>query len=464
VDIDPKFLGNEKSLFKRQNCLMFQTLKRDFLSKFGYRFYHVSVSFSNVAHYKNLFSKENISLLKKYVKSEQKLLAEWAVSTVCSKKIRRKQNVLFRSKSFRIYSVYNVSKCHGCYSTGVGGETFFLDKPYMFNIVERLRNLKNYKCNLDKGGLIPKKSGGQRALGISTIFERCVQQLLVLVLEPVIEPFSDSNSYGFRPFRSAHNALGQLKQSLELRKYPFFKWVFFVSIVSFFDEVSYNWLINNIPLNGISLQVLKSILNVGYFFGYKLIKQLTWAPQKSIISFLLINFVLNGLQDAVVRITKSVNNNYTISYANGNETSENLKPNFCRYADSIVVICRSKNNAQWVKTRVILFLQERGLKLSETKSYIRPIMQCKLKYLGYVFQYRINAFIKSKKINLYPSPKSLLGVKNKLRILFINSQNLTAYELVSKLNPVIKKWCSYFSLSQSCTALKKLEQFLYKRC
>ena len=240
VGINPKFLGNRKSLFKRQNCLMFQMLKKDFLSKFSCCFYHVSASLSNVAHYKNSFSKENISLIEKYVTSEQKLLAEWAVNTVCSKKIRRKQNVLFRSKSFRIYSVYKISRCKGRYFLGVGGEKIFLDKFYMFNMVERLRNPKNYKCNLGKKGLISKKSGGRRAPGILTIFERCVQQLLVLVLEPVIEPFSDSNSYGFRPFRSAHNALGQLKESLELRRNPFFKWIFLVDIAGFFDEVSHN--------------------------------------------------------------------------------------------------------------------------------------------------------------------------------------------------------------------------------
>jgi len=87
------------------------------------------------------------------------------------------------------------------------------------------------------------------------------------------------------------------------------------------------------------------------------------------------------------------------------------------------------------------------LKLSETKSYIKPIKQCKLKYLGYIFQYQENVFRKSKKINLYPSLESLLEVKNKLRTILISSQNLTAYELISKLNPVIKGWCSYFCLS-----------------
>ena len=473
VVINPKFLDNKEFLFKKQNCLLFQTLKKNSLSKINGRFYCVSASSSNVAHYKkdyeNLFSKENINLIEKYVKSEQKLLAEWAVNNICFKKIRRKQNVLFRSRSFRIYSVYKISKSKGRYSSGIDGEKFSLDKSYMFAMVERLQNLKNYKCRPVKRILIPKRSGGQRPLGIPTIFDRCVQQLLVLILEPVIEPFSDSNSYGFRSFKSAHNALGQLKQSLESRPHQFEKWIFSADIVSFFDEVSNEWLTNNIPLNGISLRVLKSILNAGCFFERKFVEQLKGTPQGGIISPLLANFVLNGLQDVVVNksiehITKSVSKNYTIRHADGKKTSINLKPNFCRYADDIVVICRSKNIAQLIKKQVILFLQERGLKLSETKSYIKPIKQCKLKYLGYIFQYQENVFIKSKKINLYPSPESLLEVKNKLRTIFINSQNLTAYELISKLNPVIKGWCSYFSLSQSYKTLKKLEQFLYKRC
>ena len=187
------------------------------------------------------------------------------------------------------------------------------------------------------------------------------------------------------------------------------------------------------------MQVLKYILNAGCFPGCQFIKQFKGLPQESILSFLLVNFVLNGLQDAVVNLTKSVSNNYTISYVDGNKTSTNLKPNFCRYADNIVVICRNKNNAQLVKIQVILFLQERGLRLSETKSYIRSIKQCKLKYLGYIFQYQRNVFIKSRKINIYPNPKSLLEVKSKLRTILISSQNLTAYELVLKLNTVIRE-------------------------
>lgn len=473
VVINPKFLNNKEFLFKKQNCLLFQTLKRNSLSKINGRFYCVSASSPNVAHckkdYENLFSQKNIVLIEKYVKSEQKLLAEWAVNNICYKKIRRRQDVLFRSKSFRIYSVHKISKSKSKYYPGIDGEKFSLDKSYMYNMVERLKDLKNYKSRPVKIIFILKRSGGPRPLGIPTIFDRCVQQLLVLILEPVIEPFSDSNSYGFRSFKNAHNALGQLEQSLESRTHQFEKWIFSADIVSFFDEVSNEWLIKNIPLDGVSLQVLKSILSAGCFFERKFVEQLKGTPQGGIISPLLANFVLNGLQDVVVNksiehITKSVSKNYTIRHADGKKTSINLKPNFCRYADDIVVICKSKDIALLVKKQVILFLQKRGLKLSETKSYIKSMKQCKLKYLGYVFQYQENVFRKSKKINLYPSSESLLEVKNKLRTIFISSQNLTAYELISKLNPVIKKWCNYFCLSQSYETLKKLEQFLYKRC
>lgn len=448
-------------------------LKRNFLSKVNGRFYCVSASFPNVAYYKkdyeNLFSKENIVLIEKYVKFEQKLLTEWAVNNICLKIIRRKQNVLFRSKSFRIYSVYKISKSKSYYFPGIKREKFSLDKSYMFDMVERLKDLKNYKCRPVKKVLILKRSGGQRPIGILTIFDKCVQQSLILILEPVIEPFSDFNSYGFRSFKSAHNALGQLKQSFESGSYQFEKWIFSADIVSFFNEVSREWFINSIPLDGIFLQVFKSILNAGYFFELKFVEQLKETPQQGIISSLLANFVLNGLQDVVVNksiehTTKSVSKNYTIRYTDRKKISINSKPNFCRYANDIIVICKSKNIAQLVQTQVILFLQERGLKLSKTKSYIKPIKQFKLKYLGYTFQYQENVFRKSKKINFYPSPESLLEVKNKLRTIFINSQNLTACEVISKLNLVIKGWCSYFCLPQSFKTLKKLEQFLYKRC
>lgn len=97
--------------------------------------------------------------------------------------------MLFRSRSFRIYSLYKISKSKGRYSPGIDGEKFSLGKLYMFNMLERLKNLKNYKCRPVKRVLIPKRSEGQRPLGILTIFDRCVQQLLVLVLESIIESF-----------------------------------------------------------------------------------------------------------------------------------------------------------------------------------------------------------------------------------------------------------------------------------
>lgn len=443
---------------------MFQALKKIFLSRVSSRLGCVPTSFSSVARYKNLFSGENVRLTEEYVKSEQKLLAEWAVNGICFRKVRRKQNLLFRSKSFRIYSVYKISKSDSRFVSGAGRKKLYLNKYYMLDIVEKLHDLKKYKCRPFKSVLISQRSGSQRLLSIFTIFDMCVQQLLVLILEPVIEPFSDPNSYGFRFFRNAHNALGQLKQSLRLNTHPFEKWIFSADIVGFFDEVNKKWLINNIPLSSISLQVSKSILNVRCFFGG--LKEIS---QRDILSFLLTNFVLNGLQDAVAnksieRITKSVSKNYTIGRASKKKTSINFKPNFCRYVNDIVVICISKHTAQLVKTQAVLFLQKRGLSLSETKSYIKPIKQCKLKYLGYTFQYQENVYTKQRKVNLYPSTENFLEVKNKLRTIFICSQNLAAYELISKLNPVIKRWCRYFSLSQSYKTLKKLEQFLYKRC
>lgn len=210
--------------------------------------------------------------------------------------------------------------------------------------------------------------------------------------------------------------------------------------------------------------MLGLILNVrGFVDGSK------GASQKSVLSFLLANFALNGLQSVVVNkcighVAKFEGKNCTIRHANKRITSISLKPNFCRYVNAVVVICASKHIAQLVKKRVILFLQERGLTLSGIKSYIKPIKQCKLKYLGYTFQYQENVYTRLKKVNLYPSPKSLSEVRNKLRTIFIRSQNLTAYELILKLNSVVKIWCDYFSLSQSYKALKKLEQFLHKRC
>lgn len=121
--------------------------------------------------------------------------------------------MLFRSKSFKIYSGYKISRLCCRDFLGASREQFSLDKSYMFGMVGKLQDLKKYRCSFAQSVLTPKRLKGQRPINISTGFDLCAQQLLVLITGSKIKPFSDSNGYDFKFFRSAHNALGQLKKN-----------------------------------------------------------------------------------------------------------------------------------------------------------------------------------------------------------------------------------------------------------
>lgn len=197
------------------------------------------------------------------------------------------------------------------------------------------------------------------------------------------------------------------------------------------------------------------------------------------ISPLLANLTLDGLESAMMeslnKITKSKEKKLTRRKKDGLKTSINFKPIICRYADDVIIIGASKNIlSKYIKPKLQDFLRERGLELSKEKTTVGTIKESDLDYLGYTFKYRESwkqrkrMTMRSKQhmsgIALIPNKIQVRNIRIKLRQIFKKSQNLTSYELIAKLNPIIKGWCNYFCLSQSYVTLNKLEQFLYHRC
>jgi retron-type reverse transcriptase len=147
------------------------------------------------------------------------------------------------SLEFRLLAVYNISNNKGSKTPGEDGITL-IDDFSKSTMVEELRNiLINSKRNKYKSGLmrkvyIPISKGKLISLGIPNIKDRCLQELLRLVLDPVVEPFSDRNSYGFRKYRSAKNALGAVRSALQNSENNDCKYILDADIRGFFDEIN----------------------------------------------------------------------------------------------------------------------------------------------------------------------------------------------------------------------------------
>jgi|ERR1700675_286476 len=327
-----------------------------------------------------------------------------------------------------------------------------------------------------------------------------MQTLINLVLYPLVELTSDPNSYGFRNHRDCKLAIAALRARLSSKNLDIARkalkdrftssnpgqylnsnannWILDADIECFFDNISHNWLIKNLflhpTLKSIVNKWLKAkILNAGTYFN-----PINGTPQGGFISFTLVNFTLNGLEAAILKsiypITKSIEQRKPVRLRDGRVVKLNVAVSVVRYADDFVVISRSKHILNhYVTPAINNFLNDRGLWLSSTNTKTLTLSQknTQLDYLGYTFKFsnkwsakRRMIFTRENSNNviaLYPNKEKVRNFILKLKQIIINSQNLTAIELISKLNPMIREWALYYNLENSSHYRSVVRNALY---
>jgi len=280
---------------------------------------------------------------------------------------------------------------------------------------------------------IPKADGGIRLLGVPTVVDRVIQQAIAQILSPIYERKFSKTSYGFRPNKSAKEAVLKCKEYIDTG----YKWTVDIDLAKYFDTVNHDKLMRLLSetiKDGRVLSLIRKYLRSGVMINGTVEETEIGCPQGGNLSPLLSNVMLNELDKELAR--------------------RGLK--FCRYADDANIYVKSKKSAERVMASITRFIEEKlKLKVNKEKSAVdRP---WKLKFLGYSFYYKKGG------IGIRVHPKPVEKFKQKLKEITGRSKSMSMGQRMEKLRQCIIGWVNYFNMADMNKLAKTLDKWLRRR-
>jgi len=321
-------------------------------------------------------------------------------------------------------------------SAGVDGMTVEEMLPYLREhreeLLESLRS-ERYKPKAVRRVEIPKPDGGKRMLGVPTVIDRMIQQAIVQVLQPMYEPFFSENSYGFRPKRSAQQAM---KQALEYYNEGYTQ-VVDLDLAKYFDTVNHEILIGMLREQVKDERVIRLIrkyLKSGVMINGLISPTTEGTPQGGNLSPLLSNIYLTAFDRML----------------------ESRGHKFVRYADDCNIYVKSRRAAERVMANCTKFLEGKlKLKVNRKKSQVGSPLR--LKFLGF------SMYKTGKKAGIRPHGKSIKRFKDKIRELTSRKQARSVELILKRLKRYTVGWLGYYSIADMESRIKSLNEWIRRR-
>jgi RNA-directed DNA polymerase len=376
--------------------------------------------------------------------------------------------MLMKSWSARALAVRRVSQDNqGKKTAGVDGVKSLSPKQRL-DLVNKLH--LGTKASPTRRVWIPKPGTEEKQpLGIPTMKDRALQALVKLALEPEWEARFEPNSYGFRPGRACHDAIAAIFDSIRYKA----KYVLDADIAKCFDRIDQRKLLHKLNTFPTMRQQIKSWLKAGVMDDKELFPTSEGTPQGGVISPLLANIALHGMEHRIKEYVGS------LKYLSGSKINRMDSVSLIRYADDFVILHKDLTVVQGCQTLIADWLKDMGLELKPSKTRlahtVNPVENEKpgFNFLGFnIRQFSVGKYHSGKntkgellgyKTIITPSREKVKVYYDKIADVIDNHKAAPQWAMIKHLNPIIRGWTNYYATVVSKVTYAELDNLIYQK-